>query len=129
VKDDDSNNPFDPEKLRYDYDPGHRCLTEPKRLKKRDEQFVLFPWTWIRRLKGATASTWMVAAHVLYEDWKENRRERPYADKPIKLPNGMLKVDGTSPSTKLRALRELERRGCITVEWKARKSPMVQRVL
>ena len=48
---------------------------------------------------------------------------------PIKLTNGMLKIDGVPPTTKRRALRDLERRGLIAVEWRPRKSPMVRRVV
>jgi hypothetical protein len=92
----------------------------PSRVKsrKRDEHFVRLPWTWIRRLRGATSLVWMVACHVIYADWSNNGR-------PFKLPNGQLKVDGVSPKSKCRALRDLQRRGLVAVEWRSRKSPIV----
>jgi hypothetical protein len=37
----------------------------------------------------------------------------------------MLKIDGISPRTKWRALRELARRGLVSVEGRERKSPWV----
>jgi hypothetical protein len=94
----------------------------PKKIKTRDEHFVRLPWTWIRRLKGATGQTWMVASHILYEDWKQKKE-------PLKLANGMLKIDGVPPRTKCRALRDLQRRGLITVEWRQKKSPIVRRLM
>ena len=45
---------------------------------------------------------------------------------PIKLANGMLKMDGVPPTSKRRALEVLERRGLITVERQPRKSPTVR---
>jgi hypothetical protein len=38
----------------------------------------------------------------------------------------MLKIDGVSRQSKCRALRDLERRGLITVEWWPKKSPIVR---
>jgi len=58
---------------------------------------------------------------VLHLDW-ENKGQ------PFKLPNGLLKIDGVSPQSKRRALRELARLGLISVEWRPRKSPIVLRL-
>jgi hypothetical protein len=60
----------------------------------------------------------LVALHVLHLHWKNY-------GKPFKLANGMLTYDGISHDTKLRALKELEQRGLVTVEWQERKSPIV----
>jgi hypothetical protein len=99
---------------------GHQqWATVPTKLKKQDKHFVKLPMTWVRQLKGASGQTWMVAVHVLYLDFKEK-------GKPIKLANGMLKIDGVSPQSKTRALRDLERRGLIAVEYRPRKSPIVR---
>jgi hypothetical protein len=93
----------------------------PAKLKRQEKHFVKLPMTWVRRLKGASGQTWMVAAHVLYLNFKG-------MGEPIKLANGMLKIDGVPPQSKTRALRDLERRGLIAVERQPRKSPIVRLV-
>jgi hypothetical protein len=93
-----------------------------KRKRKSNEHFVLMPWVWIRKLSGAAGQTWVVACHVIYGDWK-------HRGKPFKFANGMLKVDGVPPRSKCRALRDLERRGLVAVDWREKKSPIVQRLI
>ena len=44
----------------------------------------------------------------------------------FKLANGMLYMDGVPRESKRRALQDLERRGLITIERQARKSPTVK---
>ena len=116
----ETGNRFHLGRLRLDI--GEVRAVVPEKIKKRNEHFVRMPWTWIRRLPGATSSTWIVAFHVLYLDWSNKGQ-------PFKLPNGLLKIDGVSPPSKRRALRGLERRGLITVEWRPRKSPIVRRLM
>ena len=110
---------FDPDRLRLDI--GEVRAVVPERLKRRAQQFVKLPWTWISLLGRFTGPTWITAAHVLHLDW-ENKGQ------PFKLPNGLLKIDGVSPQSKRRALRELARLGLISVEWRPRKSPIVLRL-
>jgi hypothetical protein len=105
----------------YRLDPDEVWVT-PTKIREQDKQFVQMPWSWIRRLKGAGGATWMVACHILYLDWKR-------AKGSFKLANGMLKIDGVPSTTKRRALRDLARRGLITVEWQPKKSPIVQRLV
>ena len=58
------------------------------------------------------------------------KRRKYFAMLPMqwyeKLANGMLAYDGIGHDSKLRALRDLEQRGLVTVEWQDRKSPIVQ---
>jgi len=91
----------------------------PRKMQRRRQHFVSVPWTWIERLSGATGQTCLVALHLLYLHWK-GRGE------PIKLANGMLRIDGISRQSKWRALGDLERRGVIVVERRRRRSPIVR---
>jgi DNA-binding transcriptional ArsR family regulator len=94
----------------------------PEKIRKRREQFVMVPLWWYERLSNpvpASRCTVLVALYVLHLHW------RNYG-KPFRLANGMLKYDGISPDTKTRALKDLEQRGLVTVEWRERKSPIVK---
>jgi hypothetical protein len=110
--------PFDLENLRLRAELREQLIT-PKKIRKRREQFVVVPWTWIERLKGADGQTYRVAMYLLHLHWKGNGC-------PIKLANGMLTMDGVPRETKRRALQDLERRGLIAVERYPRKSPVVK---
>jgi hypothetical protein len=113
----DADNPFDLDRLRFD--PAEVPATTPKKIGKRKEHFTMVPWTWIERLNGATGQTYRVALFLLYQHWKGKCE-------PIKLPNGMLKIDGVSRQSKWRALADLERRGLIAVERRPSRSPIVR---
>jgi hypothetical protein len=93
--------------------------TLPKKVQKRRQHFIKVPWVWLEQLDGATGETYRVALCLLYLHWKAKGR-------PIKLANGMLRVDGVSRQTKWRALRELERRDLISVECRPGKSPIIR---
>src|SRR5262249_1518637 len=116
---DEISNRFDPDRLRLDV--GEVRAVVPERLKRRAQQFVKLPWAWVLLLGGVTRPTWITAAHVSHFDCG-NKGE------PFKLPNGLLKIDGVSPQSKRRALRELARLDLISVEWRPRKSPIVLRL-
>jgi hypothetical protein len=94
---------------------------EPKKIQKRRAHFVKVPWVWVERLDGANGQTYRLALCLLYLHWKSG-------SEPIKLPNGMLKIDGISRASKWRGLAELERRGLITVERRPRRSPIIRLV-
>lgn len=96
-----------------------RAAFKPRRIHKRQQHFIQVPWSWVERLPGAAGHTYLVALHLLYLHWKGNGG-------PIKLPNGMLKIDGVSRQSKWRALVDLERRGLIVVERRHSKSPVVR---
>jgi hypothetical protein len=94
----------------------------PAKIQKRRQNFVMVPMWWYERLANpapATRCTALVALYVLHMHF------RSYG-KPFLLANGMLEYDGISPDTKTRALKDLEQRGLVTVEWRERKSPTVQ---
>jgi hypothetical protein len=92
---------------------------EPAKFSKRRKHFIMLPFTWSERLAGAGGQVYALALHLLYRDWKTN-------GVPIKLANGMLKIDGIGRTTKWRALVELERRGLIAIERRRGKSPTVR---
>jgi hypothetical protein len=114
------SNDFDPAK--YTVSPEQireQAASVPRRIRKRREQFVSVPWSWVERLAGAPGQTYRVALCVLHLHWKGH-------GKPFKLPNGMLRIDGVSPRSKWRALDDLERRGLIAVERRRKRSPIVR---
>jgi hypothetical protein len=96
-----------------------RQAVVPRKVQKRCEQFVKVPWTWVKRLQGASGQTWCLALHLLYLHWKNKAA-------PIKLANGMLKLDGISRASKWRALAELERRELIIIDRRPNRSPIVR---
>jgi hypothetical protein len=90
--------------------------TKPK---KRRQHFVRVPWMWMEKLIGCRGQTLRVAFVVLYLDWKAKGR-------PVKLANKLPQMVGVSRRAKWRALNDLESIGLISVERRAKKSPMVQ---
>jgi hypothetical protein len=111
--------PFAIENLRLPDDMiAERPATVPRKIRKRREHFVILPMIWWEKLEGASGRTCRVAWYLLYQHWKD-------AGKPIKLANAILAAAGISPDSKTRALRDLEKRGLISVEWRDRKAPRV----
>ena len=93
----------------------------PVKIRKRQEQFILMPMWWYEELANPAPRcrcACLVACYLLHLNWKNE-------GKPFKLANGMLAYDGISPDSKLRAVKDLERRGLITVEWRNKKSPII----
>ena len=90
--------------------------TKPK---KRRQHFVRVPWMWMEKLIGCRGQTLRVAFVVLYLDWKAKGR-------PVKLANKLPQMVGVSRRAKWRALNDLESIGLISVERRAKKSPIVQ---
>jgi hypothetical protein len=95
-----------------------RSISVPRKI--RHGHFVKVPCWWIERLAKSTRhrATFVVALHLLYQHWK-------LRGQPIKLANGILKMEGVSRRAKWRALGELERAGLITIERRRRKSPVI----
>jgi hypothetical protein len=94
----------------------------PAKIGKRRDQFIIVPMAWYEKLAKPVPKsrcTCLVALYLLHLHWKSD-------GKPFKLANGMLEYDGVSRFSKVRALRDLERRELIRVEWRGRKSPIVQ---
>ena len=80
----------------------------PRKIQRRRQQFVMVPWGWIERLaKTASANTYRVALHLLYEHWRGSGQS-------FLLPNGMLAMEGVTRFAKWRALAELEELGLIS---------------
>jgi hypothetical protein len=107
---------FDLDNLRISADQK-RTVT-PRKIAKRRGHFIQVPFTWLERLNGATGKTCVLALHLLYLNWKSKGA-------PIKLANGMLKIDGISRASKWRSLAELEHRGLISIERRSKRSPAV----
>ena len=91
----------------------------PTKPKKRRQHFVRVPWMWMEKLIGCRGQTLRIAFVVLYLDWKSKGR-------PVKLANKLPQMVGVSRRAKWRALTDLENLGLISVERRAKKSPMVQ---
>jgi hypothetical protein len=68
---------------------------------------------------GAPGSAWAVLHFLLFESWKTESVKIEFA-------NGFAKTLGISHDSKIRGLRELERLGLVSVEWRDRKSPVVR---
>jgi hypothetical protein len=122
--------PFDLDNLRLPPEKEVRRATPrklqerrvtPRKLQKRSEQFIMMPFSWFDRLKGASGQTYRVALSLLYLAWKAEGG-------PVKLANGMLAIDGVSPASKWRALADLENLGLVAVERRPGKSPLVRLV-
>jgi hypothetical protein len=124
MKNDDTNNPFDPKRLRLDATEQRAVV--PKKVKEWRERYALFPMAWVERLKGAPTQTWATAVLVVYLDFWENTRRGKKSGQLFKLANGMLKIYGIPPTTKRRTLRDLEHRGLITAEWRPKRTPIVK---
>lgn len=99
-------------------EPEVRPVRTAAKILKRREHFIRLPFGWLEHLNGASGQVYALALHLLYLHWKGHGA-------PIKLANGMLKIDGVSRWSKYRALEDLERRGLITVERRPRKSPII----
>jgi hypothetical protein len=94
-------------------------IVMPRKIREaRAEHFIKKPWVWHEKLRGAPGQTWRLADIVLYFDWKAGGA-------PFKLARGLRGMEAMPPVSKLRALRDLERRGLVTVEWRTNKSPII----
>jgi hypothetical protein len=112
----EDGDPFDIQNLRLS--PDQIRVVTPRKITRRREHFIRVPFGWLERLNGASGKVYALALHLLYLHWKGRGQ-------PIKLANGMLKIDGISRAAKWRALAELERRGLVSVERRSKRSPLV----
>jgi hypothetical protein len=83
--------------------------------RRRHGRFTPMPDEWLPRLTNTTA---LVALYLQHLAFKEHRQV-------VKLANGPLTLQGVSRLQKRRALIELEALGLISVERRARKSPII----
>lgn len=92
----------------------------PKRIRRRQPQFVKIPRAWVDAITPKSRDkTLAVIWHLLHEDWKQG------GGRPIKMPNGMLAIDGVGRMAKWRVLNMLEGLGLIAIERRPNKSPIV----
>jgi hypothetical protein len=77
------------------------------------KHFVMVPLGWVARLEGASGQVYRLALVLLFLHWKGN-------NKSVKLANRAVGADGIPPQTKRRALRELENRGLVRIDWRER---------
>jgi hypothetical protein len=81
--------------------------------------FTVLPYAWSKRLLGAdSSSAWRLAVCLLDTNFDSKLLT-------FKLTNGMAAAYWMTKYQKLRALRELESSGLITVEWRESKAPIV----
>jgi hypothetical protein len=111
------NDPFDGLAL-TDEQVKARLAVVPRKIQMRRKHFIIVPMVWRERLGGAPGHTILVALDLLYLGWKGKGA-------PVKLANGMLRLDGISRQSKWRALNDLERRGLVSVQRRANRSPLV----
>jgi hypothetical protein len=99
-----------------------RAATEGSRKLKRRSQrveFVMLPYAQTIAGAGRTkCAALAVVIELAYQVFKTHKPE-------VLLSNSMLRSVGISYQAKLRALRQLEAAGMITVDWRGRKSPLV----
>lgn len=82
-------------------------------------EFVMVPHAWAERLCGATGATYALAIELLYLVWRRRTKE-------LVLSNKAAAAAGVSRKSKWRGLRELEKRGLVTVELRPKRSPIVR---
>jgi hypothetical protein len=118
--DDLSEMKLSPEHLEQNAKAHAEKVKAPKtsKTKRRSRHFTRIPMTLWEQLSGAPRQTLWMANYVLYLHWKGN-------GEPFKLSNDYTRACGIPPSSKQRALRDLARRNVISVDWRARKSPLV----
>lgn len=93
--------------------------TAKTRKEKWERQYILFPWSWLDRLKAVDrGATWRLALFIVYENWRSGGRT-------IKLTNIMAAEVGVSPDAKGRAIDDLEQAGLIEVERRPKRSPRI----
>jgi hypothetical protein len=117
--------PFDPAKLRIPPEiiTNGRAREEaqkaPRARKAEAAEFIMVPLSRHLQLAGAPGSVVWLAYHLHYLSWKAHGR-------PFKLGNVALgRNSRMTRHSKLRALRDLERRGWIKVQMEPRKSPLI----
>jgi hypothetical protein len=90
-----------------------------RRASKKAQQFIKIPLKWMVPLKGASGQTVLLALELQYLAWRRRT--------PIVVLTNRAVINNVSRTSKWRSLRELERRGLITMEYRGpRKPPVVQ---
>jgi hypothetical protein len=89
-------------------------------LKEKGFHYYRFPLWTLERLALATKEPWLIVVLVLYRLWYKN-----CGYNPVRLTSHALRKFNLSRYQKLRALKLLEKTGCITVERKVGKNPRI----
>jgi hypothetical protein len=92
--------------------PGLRRARKPR-------YFVKVPWAWVVKLDGASGQTYRLALNLLFLHWKGRGAS-------ITLANRTVELDGIPGQSKRRALRDLEHRSLVAVDWRPKRSPIVR---
>jgi hypothetical protein len=71
------------------------------------------------KLDGASGQAYRLALNLLFLHWKGRGAS-------IILANRTVELDGIPGQSKRRALRDLERRGLVAVDWRPKRSPIVR---
>src|SRR5262249_24053057 len=117
------NEAFDPENLKLSPEvAADLAKAEPKRTGKRPrrtEPFLQIPHKAImagaKVLGGGRLLVWLYIHHRVWSD----------KSRTVAIGNIALRSWGVNQMTKLRALRDLEVAGLVSVQWRDRKSPLV----
>ena len=81
--------------------------------------FIQVPLPWLELLEGASGPAYRLALYLAYLNWRGKGA-------PVTLSNSAVRGVGLERRAKWRALRELERRGLLSVERHPRRSPIVR---
>ena len=81
--------------------------------------FIQVPLPWLKLLEGASGQTCRLALHLAYLNWRRKGA-------PIALSNSNALGLGLARRTKWRVLRELERRGLVSIERHPGRSPIIR---
>lgn len=81
--------------------------------------FVKVPLIWVERLEGACGRTYRLALRILFLHFRERGGSIVLSNKRAGMP-GQSKCD---------ALRDLQERGLVIVQWRGRRAPMVEALI
>ena len=94
-------------------------LTQLRERRRSRTKFIMLPYEQTLaasgRLQNAQLAVLVEIAHQIFKTHQN----------PAPLPNTALRVVGVSRKAKLRALRQFEDAGLVTVTWRGRKCPLV----
>jgi hypothetical protein len=116
---DNQYDPFDPANLNLAQVARPKVVVVPPKLKKRREQFAKVPMLLWEHLNTAPEQTLRLVVHLIHLYWTHNGG-------PFNLANESVVISGIPRQSKSRALRDLESRKVVAVEWRGRKGPIVQ---
>jgi hypothetical protein len=83
---------------------------------KANRYFVKVPLAWIEKLEGACGRTYFLALRILFLHFRERGGSIVLSNRRAGMPR----------QSKHHALRDLEGRGLIAVQWRGRRAPTVE---